>query len=86
MQEKKTENLQKFYKEVRAILQPEPTIEKTKEKPVIFDGRQYSVRIPKKFADATKLQQKKDKIKFTLKIPQNKTETPKLTMELVKND
>ena len=45
---------------------PETKIEKTVT--INFDGRQFFVRIPKKFSDYLKIN-KKNKLKFTVDIP-----------------
>ena len=71
-------------KELKDILIQEPREPTTKDTGIIFDGRQYSVRIPKKFVDVIKIDPKKDKFKFSLEIPTG-LETPTLKGELVKN-
>jgi len=53
------------------------------KKPLFFDGRQYSVRVPKKFADAVKLDVKKHEVKFYLELPKNNIELPKLKAEVI---
>ena len=56
--------------QIRRITQetdrPETKIEKTVT--INFDGRQFFVRIPKKFSDYLKIN-KKNKLKFTVDIP-----------------
>jgi hypothetical protein len=40
--------------------------EEEKAVPIFYDGRQYSIRIPKKFADALEISTEKDKFLFKL--------------------
>jgi len=59
----------------------------TKEKiaKIIFDGRQYSLRIPKKFIEESQINIKEDVFKITLEIPEYQSdEQPKLTAELIR--
>lgn len=49
------------------ILVNEPGTRSTKTS-IVFDGRQYSVRIPRKFIDALKINATKDKFEFELVI------------------
>ena len=44
-----------------------------KEKSILFDGRQYSVKIPKKFADKLKIDTEKDVFVFILTPPEEVT-------------
>ena len=54
-------------------------------KPIVFDGKQYSVRIPKKFADAVNLKPGKDTIKFTLEPSVDRQGHPILKAELIQH-
>lgn len=62
---------------------------KTKEEEetvnIIFDGKQYSIRIPKKFARRLGIDTKVDKFKFKLKIPPVSEGNPELTGEYVRS-
>lgn len=51
---------------------------------IIYDKRQYSVRIPKKFAESLEINPKTDKFKFTLIIhPALKGDLPELRGEII---
>lgn len=56
--------------------------------PIIFDGRQYSIRIPKKMAEALDLNLKNDRFHLEALIPQKYTKdnVPKLKGELKRYD
>ncbi|MCK5473890.1 MAG: hypothetical protein KAI53_00650 [Candidatus Aenigmarchaeota archaeon] len=56
-----------------------------KDAKIIYDKRQYSVRIPAKIAKTMNLEPKTDKIKFTVTIPSKFNEKPELKIELIKN-
>lgn len=59
----------------------------TKEKTakLIFDGRQYSLRFPKKFIEEAQVDIKEDEFKITLEIPEYQSEEePKLKVELIR--
>ena len=45
-------------------------------KPILFDGVQYSIRIPKKFVEAAHINIDKDKFKFELDIPADRSQLP----------
>ncbi|MCX6767895.1 MAG: hypothetical protein NTY90_04175, partial [Candidatus Micrarchaeota archaeon] len=67
------------WKELRAALkeQPEPM---RKKMALIYDGKQYSVRIPREFSAALDLDKEKDKFEFMLEMPVPlRGEKPKLT-------
>jgi len=54
---------------------------------IIFDGRQFSIRFPKKFIDEAEVDVKKDEFKITLEIPEYASgEKPKLTATLIRED
>ena len=55
----------------------------SKEMKIIFDGKQYSVRIPASFAKAVKINPANDTFKFTLIVPPYEKGEPKLTGELI---
>ena len=58
----------------------------TKDVRIIFDGKQYSLRIPKRFAESLDLDLGKDKFRFKIVVPDELEEdnVPKLTGELVR--
>lgn len=56
-----------------------------KEAKIIYDGKQYSVRIPAKIAKTMDLNPEIDKIKFTVTIPSKFDEKPELKIELINN-
>jgi len=70
-------------KELQEILHVGGVRKKGIDKAVIFDGKQYSVRIPKKFADAVNLDPKKDMIRFNLETSTTSDSKPKLTAEVI---
>gem|GEM_PF-7084009 len=55
---------------------------------LIFDGKQYSVRIPREFTDILKLDKKKHKFKFRLTLPSplDEAEEARLEGELVSDE
>ena len=77
----KREELKELKKDVLEI---EPHVLKV-EKPIIYDKRQYSVRIPMRFAKVLKLNQK-DKFRFVLDVPSAtaRDNEPKLRGELIR--
>jgi hypothetical protein len=69
--------------EFRNILQDESkNISKVVK--IIYDGRQYSIRIPVKMAKSMKLDPDTDKIMFTFRGPGKDKEEPELDIRLVK--
>jgi len=63
--------------------------EKREEKTakIIFDGRQYSIRFPKKFIDEAQIDIKEDYFKILLHIPEYSTgEKPNLTATLIRKN
>ena len=71
-------------KEIEKIIKKENKKSETKAVPIIFDGKQYSLRIPKRFVDSLLINKNKDKFLFELEIPKKIDEKPKLTGHLVK--
>ncbi len=53
---------------------------------IIYDGRQYSIRIPAKVIKTMNIDSTKDQFQFELDIPPKITEKPQLKIMLVKND
>lgn len=70
---------------LKSLLNVEDVCE-TEDVNVIFDGKQYSVRIPKRFVDTVKLDPKISKFRFTLEIPREFTKKPKLLGRLVNDN
>ncbi len=50
---------------------------------IVYDGKQYSVRVPKDFADKAGIDIRKDCFEFRLEIPEDKSELPQLYGELI---
>ena len=73
----------KRLEEVKELLKTTP-IELEREVSIIFDKKQYTIRIPKNFAEKIALNPNVDKFLFKLKIPSNTEEDMKLTAELIK--
>jgi len=59
---------------------------RTKDTNIIFDGKQYSIRIPKEFADILEFDKNGYKFEFLLEIPPYTAENnkPKLTGRLIR--
>ena len=74
------DELTKLKKEMESTI--EPIIKKAK---IIYDGKQYSVRIPAKIAKTMNINTDTDKIKFTVTISSKFNENPKLMVELIQN-
>jgi hypothetical protein len=60
---------------------------RTKDVKIVSDGRQYSVRIPKRFIEEGEVNVKNDIFRVKLEIPEYKSEEkPKLTAELIRQN
>jgi len=71
--------------EVKEFLQVRKEKRDKEEVAVIFDGKQYSIRIPLRFADAAEIDPKVDRFIFKLLLPPPHSKgEPKLTGELVR--
>lgn len=70
-------------KEIKDLLTTTPQ-KLEKEVSIIFDGRQYTIRIPRSLAEKVALNPSTDKFLFKLNIPSEPEEEMKLTAELVK--
>ena len=55
------------------------------EAKIIYDGRQYSVRIPAKIAKTMNIDPETDKIRFIMTIPSKFHEKPTLEIKLIQN-
>lgn len=73
------------FKEVKKILESKPEI-LTKKVNIIFDGKQYNIRIPIDFAKKAGLNPKKDVFEFTLEIPEDKEDLPMLYGDLIEKE
>ena len=78
-------NEQEKIKEVKQILGNKPQ-KLTKRVSIIFDGKQYNLRIPIDFVQKAELNPDKEEFEFTLEIPEDKSELPKLYGELVEKE
>jgi hypothetical protein len=61
--------------------------EEKKEAKIIFDGKQYSIRFPKKFIEEAEINLEKDFFEIYLKIPEfMSNEKPSLSVKLIRLD
>lgn len=72
-------------KEVKDFLEGGEQILKKKVK-IIFDGKQYNIRIPLDFAKKSLIDTEKDVFEFTLEIPKDKSKLPSLLGKLVEEN
>jgi len=72
-------------KEVREILDRTPK-ELKKRVGIIFDGKQYNIRIPVDFVKKAQINTDKDEFEFILKAPEDKSELPMLYGDLVEKE
>ena len=83
------EELNKIMKEVREdVLDVSPKPE-TKTKKLIYDGRQYSLRFPKKFVEKAEIDINKAEFEIILELPDpSKTNGDKaqINIKLIRND
>lgn len=71
--------------EIKELLATTPQ-ELKKEVSIIFDGKQYTIRIPRNLAEKIALNPNKDRFLFRLKIPSNPDDKMKLIAKLIKNE
>lgn len=57
----------------------------TKEAKVVFDGRQYSIRFPKRFIEEAKVDVEKDRFLIKLKVPEW-PKKPTIEVELIREN
>ncbi len=80
-------NIEEAIKELRGDvldIKPKP---QTDEKKLIFDGRQFSLRFPKKFIEEAEIDLNKDVFEITLELPDPSKadgEKPILKVELIR--
>ena len=72
-------------KEVKEFLDNKPQ-KFTKRVGIIFDGKQYNIRIPLDFVKKSELNPENDEFEFTLEIPEDKSELPHLYGDLVEKE
>ncbi|MFW6130000.1 MAG: hypothetical protein ACOC56_02375 [Atribacterota bacterium] len=68
------------------VLETKPTEQKANKK-LIFDGRQYSLRFPKKFIDEAEIDTNEDEFEIKLQLPDPSKiddEKPQLTATLIR--
>ncbi len=71
-------------KELRGFLKEEPSLQMKKAN-LIFDGKQYSLRFPKKFIEEAEIDMEEDLFEIKLIIPHpSHDEKPKLSVELIR--
>ncbi len=69
--------------EIKDLLTTEPK-ELKKEVSIIFDGKQYTLRIPKNLAEKADINPKTDKFLFMLSIPSKQEEEMRLRAEFIR--
>lgn len=80
-----SEKEQKKIKEVKEFLEGKEQIIKKKVN-IIFDGKQYNLRIPLDFVKKSQLNVEKDVFEFTLEVPKDKNELPTLYGDLIEKE
>ncbi len=71
--------------EIKDLLTTEPK-ELKKEVSIIFDGKQYTLRIPKNLAEKADINPKTDKFLFRLSIPSKQEEEMRLRAEFIRGN
>ncbi len=72
-------------KKEELLKQSEPQIDITREMKVLFDTKQYSIKIPREIERFYDLK-KGDKIKLIVEIPSDKTKKPINRFEIIKGE
>ncbi len=75
---------EKKIEEIKDLLTAEPE-ELKKEVSIVFDGKQYTIRVPKNLAEKIAINPKEDKFLFRLNIPSKHDRDMRLTAELIRN-
>jgi hypothetical protein len=78
----KREEIEELKEKLKEITIGLPKIEVVPVR-IIFDGKQHSIRIPKRFTEALRINIKKDSFEFRFVIPQEPEEKPGLTGEFI---
>ena len=68
--------------EVKQALDRKPETQ-TKRVAIVFDGKQYNIRIPLDFAQKAHINPETDEFEFILTIPTERNELPSLSGELI---
>ncbi|MFA6460989.1 MAG: hypothetical protein WCV90_01880 [Candidatus Woesearchaeota archaeon] len=78
-------NNEQLLSEIKGTLKPTEDEGKPEEieRAIVFDGTQYSARIPRKFADAVGLSTEKHKVKFYLEVSKDRKYPPKIKAEVI---
>lgn len=73
--------------EIEEIIHVKQNVETTEAK-IVKDkkDKQYAVRIPKRFVETMKINPKTDRIRFSLTVPSEPEEKPKLEIKLMQNE
>lgn len=69
----------------KEVLSKEPKIF-VKRVSIVYDGKQYSIRIPINFAEKAMINHEKDEFEFILEISQDKNELPILHGDLIEKE
>jgi len=81
------ETLKEELHELRNEVLNSTSKKESKEAKIIYDGRQYAIRFPKKFMEEAQINLKEDYFEIILEIPEYSTEEkPKLTATLIRKN
>ena len=76
---------QERIKEIKELLEQRPQkIKKTVN--IVFDGKQYNIRIPLDFAKKAMIKPDEDLFEFTLEISEDQSELPRLSGEIIEKE
>lgn len=76
---------QKIKEELKDLFDKNPK-PLTKRTTIIFDGKQYNIRIPVDFVKKARIDPSKDEFEFTIEPPEDKLKLPKLKGEVVEKE
>lgn len=79
-------NKNKRIKEIREEIINQEQKEFKQKVAIVYDGKQYNIRIPKALAEKAKIDTEQDEFEFILELPKDKTELPSLTGDLVEKE
>lgn len=78
---------EKIIDEVEDLIDIEKKIPKETEAPIIFDGKQYTLKIPKRIANEAGINHEKDKFIFQIEhYPIEEKKKPSLTIKLKRGE
>ncbi len=79
---------EKVIKDIKDLLEiDKDKIEEKEKKKVVFDGKQYTLKIPRKIADEVNIDPDKDIFVFkVISYPKKENKEPDLVIELKKNE